>query len=103
MLVFEFIPDVYKFREDAGTVDLSVSLAEGDLGEFSTVITAATDDNNINANATGKYIMMFMVHPYIICGKNQIWYERTYSVCLNSKSGWLLGITMAKAWTSPTQ
>ena len=59
VLVFEFDPNEYMVREDVGTVDLSVALAEGDLGEFTIVLTAATDDNNINANATGKYIMKF--------------------------------------------
>ena len=59
MLVFEFDPDVYMVREDDGAVDLSVALAEGDLGEFSIMLTAATDDNNTKATATGKYIMKF--------------------------------------------
>ena len=53
MLVFEFDPEVYESNEDAVDVDLSVSLAEGDVGEFSIVLTAATDDNNTNATATG--------------------------------------------------
>ena len=53
VLVFEFDPNEYMVREDVGTVDLSVALAEGDLGEFTIVLTAATDDNNNNSNATG--------------------------------------------------
>ena len=53
VLVFEFDPEVYESSEDAVDVDLSVSLAEGDVGEFSIVLTAATDDNNTNATATG--------------------------------------------------
>ena len=57
VLVFEFDPDEYMVREDDGAVDLSVALAEGDLGEFTIVLTAVTDDNNINANATGKYVI----------------------------------------------
>ena len=62
MLVFEFIPDVYKVREGAGAVDLSISLAEGDVGEFTIVLTTVTDDNNTIATAIGKYIMMFITY-----------------------------------------
>ena len=58
VLVFEFDPDVYMVREDDGAVDLSVALAEGNLGEFTIVLTAATDDNNtIIATAIGKYVI----------------------------------------------
>ena len=56
MVFFEFDPDVYMVREDDGAVDLSVVLAEGDLGEFTIILTAATDDNNTNATATGKKV-----------------------------------------------
>ena len=59
VLVFEFDPNEYMIREDDGAVDLSVVLAKGDLGEFTIVLTAVTDDNNTIATATGKYVMKF--------------------------------------------
>ena len=81
VLVFEFDPNEYMVREDDGAVDLSVSLAGGDLGEFTIVLTAATDDNNINANATGKYIMKFYStvgpHRLYIPGSSDNSYENT--------------------------
>lgn len=56
VLVFELDPDVYEFREDAGVVNLNISLAEGHVQEqLSIVLMIQPIYNNSNNNtATGK-------------------------------------------------
>lgn len=55
MLVFELDPDIYEVREDAGIVNLNISLAEGHVEELSIVLTIEPIHNNSNNDtATGK-------------------------------------------------
>ena len=52
--MFGFYPNEYEFGEDSGANSVSASLLSGDLGEFTVVLIAATDDNNTDATATGE-------------------------------------------------
>ena len=54
VLTFGFDPIEYEFGEDSGTNPISASLLSGDLGEFTVVLIAATDDSNTDATATGE-------------------------------------------------
>ena len=54
VLTIGFDPDEYEFGEDSGANPVSVSLLSGDVGEFTVVLTAATDDSNTDATATGE-------------------------------------------------
>lgn len=55
VLAFELHPVVYEFREDAGTVNLNISLAEGVVEELSVALTIEQIHiNNTNDTATGK-------------------------------------------------
>ena len=56
-LVFGFDPAIYEYEEDVGTGSLSVSLMEGNLGEFTLILIAATDDNSTAATALGKSML----------------------------------------------
>ena len=85
VLVLEFDPNEYMVREDDGAVDLSVVLADGNLGEFTIILTAATDDNNTRATATGKYVMKF----YSTIGPHRLYIPgssayMTPTVCYNT-------------------
>ena len=52
--MFGFHPAIYEYEEDVRTGSLSVSLIEGNLGEFTLIVIAATDDNSTAATTLGK-------------------------------------------------
>ena len=52
-IVFGFDPAIYVYEEDVGTGSLSVSLMEGNLGEFTLILIAATDDTSTAATSLG--------------------------------------------------
>ena len=66
-LEFGFNPAIYEYEEDVGTGSLSVSLMEGDLGEFILILIAATFDNSTATTALGiKFIGYYCLAPYYL-------------------------------------
>ena len=51
--MFGFNPVTYSTNEDAGSQALTAILEDGNLGDFSYTLTAATDESNALATATG--------------------------------------------------